>query len=331
MTTPMKRAIKTAAFVLVISFIAAGAWVRIPYYAVGPGPAREVEPLIVVEGHPTYQSSGKMFLTTVSFYQVTPFQALRAWIDPNLTLVRSDVLYPPGTTQVQEQRQGISQMDQSKIDATYVVMSRLTAYPKEHGGGALLEQVLQGCPADGHLYAGDTVLSIDGMRTRSKNDVLKVLKSKPLSTSLTFHISAVGYQQDVTLVRRPCAGSSTPLVGIVAIDQFPFSVSISSGDIGGPSAGLMWSLALYDLLTPGDLTGGRRIAGTGTLDLEGKVGPIGGIRDKVIAAEGIGASVFFAPAGNMAELKGVDTGGMAVVSVATFQDALRYLQRHLTS
>ena len=324
----MKRAIKTVSFVLVIGLIVAAGWVRLPYYALGPGPAREVEPLIVVQGHPTYPSAGKMFLTTVSFYQVTPFQALQAWVDPNLALVRSDLLYPPGTTHVQEQRQGISQMDQSKIDATYVVLSRLTSYPKDHGSGALLEQVLPGCPADGRLYAGDTVMSIDGKPIGSKSDVLHVLQSVPAAAPLRFHISAAGQQQDVTVIRRPCDGSSTPLVGIVPIDQFPFSISISSGDIGGPSAGLMWSLALYDLLTPGDLTKGRTISGTGTLDLAGKVGPIGGIRDKVIAAEGVGASLFFAPAGNMNELKGVDPKGMKVVSVASFEDALRYLQNN---
>ena len=323
----MKRAIKTVSFVLVIGLVVAAGWVRIPYYALGPGPAREVEPLILVEGHPTYASSGKMFLTTVSFYQVTPFQALIAWVDPNLALVRRDVLYPPGTTQVQEQRQGVSQMDQSKIDATFVVLSLLTDYPKDHGVGALLEQVLQGCPADGHLYAGDTITSIDGKKIQSKGDLLDALKSEPPPAPLKFHLSAAGQQQDVTVVRRSCAGSSTPLVGIVAIDQFPFSVSISSGNIGGPSAGLMWSLGLYDLLTPGDLTAGRTISGTGTMDMSGKVGPIGGIRDKVVAAEHVGASVFFAPAGNMNELKGIDTGAMTIVPVATFKDALRYLQR----
>ena len=217
-------------------------------------------------------------------------------------------------------------MDQSKIDATYVVLSRITAYPKDHGEGALLEQVLPGCPADGHLYAGDTVISINGKPIGDKTDVLQVLKSVPAALPLRFHISAAEQQQDVTVVRRPCDGSSTPLVGIVPIDQFPFSVSISSGDIGGPSAGLMWSLALYDLLTPGDLTKGRTISGTGTMDLAGKVGPIGGIRDKVLAAERVGASIFFAPTGNANELKGVDPKGMKIVSVATFEDALKYLQ-----
>ena len=88
----------------------------------------------------------------------------------------------------------------------------------------------------------------------------------------------------------------------------------------------MWALGLYELMTPGDLTGGRTIAGTGTIDLQGKVGPIGGIRDKVVAAQRAGASIFLAPADDMADLAGVDTGAMRVISVATFADALQALR-----
>jgi PDZ domain-containing protein len=109
------------------------------------------------------------------------------------------------------------------------------------------------------------------------------------------------------------------------LDAFPFPVTMASGDVGGPSAGLMWALGLYELLTPGDLTQGRAIAGTGTIDLEGTVGPIGGIRDKVIAAERSGADVFFVPADNMAELEGLDTGDLELVPVGSFDDALAEL------
>ena len=129
-----------------------------------------------------------------------------------------------------------------------------------------------------------------------------------------------------TFVRKPCGPHDELLVGFRSIDPFPFPVSIDSGDIGGPSAGLMWALGLYELMTPGDLTGGRTIAGTGTIDLRGHVGPIGGIRDKVVAAQHAGASIFLAPADDMAELDGVDTGAMRVISVATFADALQALR-----
>ena len=121
--------------------------------------------------------------------------------------------------------------------------------------------------------------------------------------------------------------ADTPRIGINLIDPFPIDVHIASGDVGGPSAGLMGAVGLYDLLTPGDITAGTTVAGTGTIDTRGRVGPIGGIEDKVVAAERAGATVFLVPADNMKELAGVDTGDMQLVSVSTFQDALDALQK----
>ena len=106
-----------------------------------------------------------------------------------------------------------------------------------------------------------------------------------------------GDPETVDLVREPCGDSAKPLVGVRMINSFPFDVQISSGEIGGPSAGLMWALGLYDLLTPGDLTGGRTIAGTGQIALDGTVIPIGGIEEKLTAAADAGATVFLVPAG----------------------------------
>jgi PDZ domain-containing protein len=116
-----------------------------------------------------------------------------------------------------------------------------------------------------------------------------------------------------------------PYVGITMVEPFPFEIAISSGEVGGPSAGLMWAVGLYDLMTPGDLTRGRTIAGTGTIDLDGNVGPIDGIEDKVRAAMRAGASVFLAPAGNLRDLKGIDSGDLRVVPVSTFDGALQAL------
>jgi PDZ domain-containing protein len=115
------------------------------------------------------------------------------------------------------------------------------------------------------------------------------------------------------------------------LPNFPFPVHISSGDVGGPSAGLMYALGLYELMTPGDLTGGRAIAGTGTIALNGAVGPIGGIRDKVVGAEAAGDTLFLVPKQNMAELRGVDTGEMRLAAVGSFDEALQALRGASTS
>ena len=118
-----------------------------------------------------------------------------------------------------------------------------------------------------------------------------------------------------------------PIIGILSVDNFPFPLTISSGDIGGPSAGLMWTLGLVDVLTPGDLTHGHVVAGTGVIEPNGKVDPIGGIQQKVVAAERAGATVFFAPASETADAQAV-AHRMTIVSVRTYADALSWLQAH---
>jgi PDZ domain-containing protein len=116
-----------------------------------------------------------------------------------------------------------------------------------------------------------------------------------------------------------------PAIGIVLVDSFPFQITIESGDVGGPSAGLMWAVGLYDLLTPGDLTRGRTIAGTGTIDLEGRVGPIGGIVDKVVAARDAHADVMLVPRADFHELRDVDMGDLTLIPVSTFDEAVKAL------
>jgi Lon-like protease len=109
------------------------------------------------------------------------------------------------------------------------------------------------------------------------------------------------------------------------VESFPFEITIESGDVGGPSAGLMWAVGLYDLLTPGDLTGGKTVAGTGSIDLDGNVGPIGGILDKVVAAREANADIMLVPRDNFDEVRDVDAGDLRLISVSTFDDAVEAL------
>jgi PDZ domain-containing protein len=306
--------------------LVAAAWVPIPYYAVGPGPARDVTPLMRYDGMPRYEPTGRLVMTTVSSTHLTPLRALVAWVDPNEFVVREEVLYPPGTDQVVEEQRAISQMDQSKIDATAVVLRELLTYPKRHGDGALIEATVPGCPADGELFPGDVVTAIDGRAVASRAAASRVISHTAPGVDMRFTVSVDGHPEQATFARERCAKGAGPLVGVSMLDAFPIPVAIASGEIGGPSAGLMFALGLYELMTKGDLTQGRTIAGTGTIALDGTVGPIGGITDKVVGAERAGAQIFLVPSENMAELRGVDTGDMRLVSVATFDDALKALR-----
>jgi PDZ domain-containing protein len=330
MTARMRRPrhpFRIAGLIVVAGLLVASAWIRLPYYAVGPGPARNVLPFIMFSDQPRYEPApgSALEMTTVRYYQVTPLQALAVrFFEPDWTLVSQDLLYPSGDVALENQR-SISQMDQSKIDATWVVLRHLTDYPKDHGMGALVESTVPNCSADGRLFPGDVITAIDGETVHDTADVHRILDHAEPGRPLAFTLDVDGTAEHATFTRGPCGPHGKLLVGFSSLDAFPFPIQISSDDVGGPSAGLMWALGLYELMTPGDLVAGRHIAGTGTIDLRGRVGPIGGIQDKVVAAEKAGAQIFLAPSRNMPELEGVDTGGMQVISVATFADALRAL------
>jgi PDZ domain-containing protein len=300
--------------------------IYLPYYSIGPGPAKAVQPLIRFDDRPRYESEGSFVLTSVRFDQLTAYGIVVAWLDPGVSVVPRSDLFAPGETAQQERERSISQMDQSKLDAAFVVLEELTDYPEEHGDGVLIESVVEGCAADGELFPGDIVQAIDGAEVEDVGDARRIIRTTTSGAQLTFDVTVDGEPETVSLAREPCGGSERPLVGVSMIESFPFDVRIQSGSIGGPSAGLAWALALYDLLTPGDLTGGRTIASTGQLGIDGTVYPIGGAADKVVAAESAGATVLILPVSNVEEARSAGESEIELVPVETFAEALAYLQ-----
>lgn len=303
-----------------------GGFVWLPYYSLGPGPARDVEPLIQVQGHERYPSEGEFVLTSVVFKRLTAFGLIGAWLDPDRVVLSRHDVYPPGQTVEEERARAISQMDQSKLDAAYVALEAVTDYPRDRGEGVLVEGVVTDCAADGELYPGDLIRSIDGAPVNSVREASRAIGAAPSGTRLIFDVTVDGEPETIRLLREPCGGDKEPLVGVSLINAFPFEISISSAGIGGPSAGLMWALGLYDLLTPGDLAEGRTIAGTGEIGIDGTVYPIGGIEEKLVAAAHAGAEVFLVPRDNAKAARAAGDQGMELVEIATFDDALAYLQ-----
>jgi PDZ domain-containing protein len=321
----MRRVLRNGGFVLLIAVAFGAGWVPLPYFSLGPGPAREVVPLIHVDGVRTYGSSGRLVMTTIRFTQVTALGALIAWINPEQAVVGEGTVYPPGLSPSEEEQRAISQMDQSKIDAAAVALSEVTKYPREHGPGALVELVGTDCPADGRLFPGDQIVRIDGEQVDSRREASRLIDAVPADRPIEFRVEADGEGHDVMVTRGTCPGVNEPVIGIILVDSFPFEITIKSGDVGGPSAGLMWAVGLYDLLTPGDLTRGRTIAGTGTIDLNGNVGPIGGIMDKVVAARDANADIMLVPRADFDELRDVETGDLKLIPVSTFDEAVKAL------
>jgi PDZ domain-containing protein len=321
----MRRRLRFGGYVVLVVVAFAAGWVPLPYFSFGPGPAREIVPLIHVEGAPTYGSSGHLVMTTIRFTQVTALGALAAWIDPEQAVVDEEQVYPPGLSPSEEQQRATSQMDQSKIDAAAVVLAEVTDYPRDHGPGALVEFVGEGCPAEGRLFPGDLIVRIDGHPVGSRREASRLIDAVPAGDPIRFRIEADGESHDVGVTRGRCPGVDEPLIGVFLVEPFPFEITIESGDVGGPSAGLMWAVGLYDLLTPGDLTGERTIAGTGSIDLDGKVGPIGGILDKVVAAREANADIMLVPRDNYDEARDVDAGDLTLISVSTLDEAIEAL------
>ncbi len=305
-----------------LALVYAAGTVYLPYYSLGPGPARAVEPLIRFEERDRFESSGTFVLTSVAFRQLTPLGMIRAWLDGDLDVVGREVLYPDGQSEEQERQRSISQMDQSKLDAAYVVLEELVGYPERHGEGVLIEGVVPGCAAEGELFVGDVIEAIDGTAVSDVRDARRALEEIGPGERIRFDLDVDGQDETVTLVRGPCADGDEPLIGVSMIEAFPFDVTIASGGIGGPSAGLAWALGLYDLMTPGDLTGGATIAVTGALGADGTVYPIGGVEEKVAAAASAGAEVLIVPRDNLAEAQAADGDDVRLIPVATFDDAI---------
>jgi PDZ domain-containing protein len=228
-------------------------------------------------------------------------------------------------------KQAREDMALSKQHAQEVALSELGLGHAE-GDGARVSRAIDGTPADGVLMEGDVIVAVDGQKVRTTCDVGRLIDLHEPGDEIEVTIMRDGNRVVVTVdtINNPNSPDQ-PLIGIVMTDiNYRFvsdvKVDIDTDQIGGPSAGLMFTLALYDRLTPDDLTDGRKIAGTGEIACDGGVGPIGGVEQKVAAAEKNGAEIFLSPSANFADAQAAADDTIEVVSVATFADALAYLE-----
>ena len=298
--------------------------VELPLWVESPGGAKSVIPLISINGAPTYDSEGRLLLTTVNVGRVNLYYALRAWLDPAASVLSEREILPPGLTDQEYDQISLSQMDRSKIAAVVVALERSSRYPEEHGRGALVYETVPGSPADGSLFAGDLITHVDGEPLVDVQGLGRAIADDGPGR-LTVRPIEGGTERTVTLQAVLDPEVDRAVIGVYTVANFPFDVEIESENIGGPSAGLMWTLGVTDLLTPGDLTGDRAIAGTGTVDLAGNVGPIGGITLKVQAAEEADADAFLLPQANLAEARTVDTE-LELVPGVTVDQAVSFLE-----
>jgi len=317
-----------AAF-LALAVAAVLAIVPLPYAVMSPGPVTDTlgslgdQKIIDVAGEGQHPEKGKLFFTTVRVQggpgtRVTAYDLLGAALDDSRDVYPQDEIFPPSSTRESVQQENAAEMEGSQQTAAAVAERALG---HDVPVSVLVAQVLKGSPSDGLIEADDVLVSVDGTPASSPEAVRTAVRAHKPGDEVSVTVRRAG--SEVTVAPRAADTRGVATIGVVMSGryQLPIPVTIHAGAVGGPSAGLMFSLGIYDVLTDGNLTGGASIAGTGTIADDGAVGPIGGIRQKVVGARGAGAAWFLTPADNCADLKGHVPAGLHLVKVATFSDA----------
>ena len=250
-------------------------------------------------------------------------------LDPNTDVVPESKILG-STPRGRYRQENLQLMDDSKQNAVVVALRRLGYNVKEEGKGTLVVEVLKGTPAEGHLRPGDAITSVNGVATPLAEIGVDQIHARHPGDTLTLGMTAADGTTRTEQVVLGAQRGNAPFLGVLLRTKdrrfdMPFNVSIDSGAIGGPSAGLAFTLALLDDLSPGELTGGHHVAVTGTIDLDGKVGPVGGVIQKTAAVRAAGANAFLVPSDEYRDARAHAGSHLRVYRVDTLDDALRVL------
>jgi PDZ domain-containing protein len=328
---------------LLLALIAVAFFVPVPFASYHPGPTFDVlgetdgKEIIQVNGAKTYRDDGELRMTTVSVSQEgvekNLFEVMTDWVDPDSAVYPYDIVHPPGTTAEQEEVEGQVQMVSSQGNAIAAALRQL-----DYEVTPALEvlSIAPTAPADGALAVRDKFVSVDGVQLsadeKGQQALLDAIQGAKDGQKLSFVVLRDGEEVTVPVGTQVVTGDDGAQRRQIGIQLglgfiFPFTVSVNIDEnIGGPSAGLMFALAIYDTLTPGSLTGGQDVAGTGELDSQGVVGAIGGIQQKVAGAREAGADLFLVPAANCGDALGADNGDMRLVRATTFVETLEAVE-----
>lgn len=329
---------------LLVLAVTVGSFRTVNYVSLSPGYAKPSGPLITVAGHKSYDNPGSFLYVTVDVItQTSAFEAVLGWLLPDVdVLPLRDAI--GSATPEQDDRLNLLQMSDSKVVAEYVALEHLKIPVEQHNLGAVVQSVSPGTPAASVLDVGDVITAVDAKPVTTQEDLraalaahqrgdrvaLSVVRYDPKRPPGAGDVSSAGpsVPVPVTLAGRP-DGEPGGFLGVVPTDdtrlKFPFNITIDTGVVGGPSAGLAFTLSLIDKLTPGGILHGHKVAVTGEIERDGSVGDVGGVAQKTIAAHDAGAEVFLVPVDEAAEARRRAHGRLKVVGVRTLQDALAAL------
>lgn len=312
---------------LFVGFLSILAWnIELPYLAWSAGPVSDAADTIVAEDVDVYPPEGELLMLTVVSQDVNIFETVIAGVDPTVDLVRKQAVRREGESDEEYRSRVLQQMDDSNYVAITVALNYL-GYQMTPTA-VVINAVRDEVPATEVLQPGDIVVEVNGDAITSVEDFAPAMEGYGIGDTIDMTVERDGSRIDlqVELAERDDK-PGTPMIGIelAQLTEPPFPISIESGDVGGPSAGMMHTLAIIDSLTPGELTKGHVIAGTGTIQPDGSVGNIGGVRQKVVGAEAAGAEYIMVPQGNYESALTAERDHIEIVPVSTLDDAIAFL------
>ncbi|MCU4746801.1 PDZ domain-containing protein [Streptomyces sp. JH002] len=346
---PRRTATLLTSTLLLIALLTAGVLVKVPYSELSPGPTVNTlgdysdEPVLSIDGHETYEATGHLNMTTVRVtginYRMNLLEAMAGWFADDRAVVPHRTLYPDDVSADEVEQENAEQFSRSQESAKVAALNELGI---DFTTQTIVDSVVKDSPSEGKLHAGDAIVAVDGTKISDPGQVAEEVTKHTAGEDVVFTIVPAdeaeaardagrelpSQTRDVTITTGGAQDDGRAIVGIVAgvAHTFPFTIDIELADVGGPSAGLMFSLGLIDKLSPEDLTGGAFVAGTGTIDDAGTVGPIGGVTMKTIAARDAGAEYFLTPKDNCAAAAADTPGGLTLVEVENLQGALDALE-----
>jgi PDZ domain-containing protein len=322
----------------------------VPFVKLAPGPTFNVigesdgQPVIKISGGQTFPVTGSLDMTTVLESGgprggLTFVDAIASWLNPSDAVVPRELLFPDDVSGAEVEKHNALMFSTSESNA---IAAAMTYLKRPVLSKVVVSAVFQDSPAFGVLNPKDEIVAIDGVEVTQPDQVAKAIRSKPIGTTFEFTISRDGVddgngctkdnvEQKVTVTSAANPDDDTkPYIGISVSELYSagFPIDFTLTDVGGPSAGLMFATGIVDKLTPDNLTGGKHIAGTGTIDPGGTVGPIGGIRQKLAGARGAGAELFLMPKEHCGEAAGHIPDGLTVVPVETLADGVAAIKAY---
>lgn len=324
--------------------IALGLLIPVPYVLLTPGPVFNTigsvdgKDLIRISGAQTYPTGGKLDMLTVSEFGgpqegLDIFQAVKGLLDSTEKVLPREAVYDEGVTSKEASQQNAEAFSSSQSYATAAALRYLKLPVHET---VYVSSISEGAPAQGKLHAGDTIIAVDGKPATDPEHVVDAVRGNPIGSTLVFTVERAGVRSSVNVVSAahpddPTTTKDESTVAYVGVGldvgyhgDFPIDFGVDG--VGGPSAGTMFAVGIIDKLTPGMLNGGKHVAGTGTIDPDGVVGPIGGIQQKMIAARNAGATLFLAPIDNCDEVNGHVPTGLTVTPMTTLSDAVHRIE-----